>query len=159
MTPQELYESPYIESTFALSELADGGYNHFPEIETPWRFHEIPRDIPDGTNTRIEIRIHGYATQDSRRYWRLASVWYMKRPVMVIRNAGREGDDLVNRWITNEGVYLDMITYLLTLLPIALTTETTEDLFDRDTDIPNLTEFYGAKLKIGEKTERYTYGY
>lgn len=98
MTPNELYNLKPIRSDFDVAILFGCYYNHMPEIE-----HLYTLPVPD--NTRVEIRYYKDHSYDGRRIWRLASVWLDGYPFMIIRNAGREGDDFADRFITNEAKY------------------------------------------------------
>lgn len=151
MTPQELYDAQYIETWTGVNvlDLLQGCYfNHIPEISEFARFENV--DLP-----RIWVHIHGYLQVDYRRFHRLASVWYKGKPVMVIQNAGREGDDHKKRWVTDEATYLEMIGYILSLLPI--TKFNRADFISSTEDIGDIQNFYYEYLKIGEKTERICY--
>jgi hypothetical protein len=111
---------------------------HVPEIN-------FYRADPNGDrNTRVSIRVIREVNFDHRRFWRLATVWLDDQPVMVIQNAGREGDDHYDRFVTNGAAYVRMVEYLRTL-------EIPEDvdiprLVDPAQDLPALTGFYGYRL-------------
>jgi len=144
MTPNELYNRVPQHSHYDLDMLIGFYYNHIPEIE----------EVSDANEKeqRVLIKEYKYFDFDGRRYWRLASVWFddndladlRHKPVMIIQNAGREGDDHDGRFITDEKLYMEMITYLRSLVkdrPFQ-----TSDVVDPDVDINNLTSFYGNEL-------------
>ncbi len=144
MTPNELYMRIPENSHYDLEYLIGFYYNHIPEIE----------EISDANEKEQRVLIKEYKNFDfdGRRIWRLASVWFDDnnladfghKPVMIIQNAGREGDDRTGRFITDEKLYMEMIIYLRSLVkedrPI------TSDVVDPDVDINNLTSFYGNEL-------------
>lgn len=47
----------------------------------------------------IELKVHSYVEEDSRRFYMVASVHFAGVPFMIICNAGREGDDYSNKYI------------------------------------------------------------
>ena len=96
MTPLELYNKiPEITSN-NLNDLIVGSYSHFPEIVE----FNCGYWFDDYIQTDIEIRIYKNYDFDGRRFWRLQSVYYKNNPVMITQNAGREGDDHNQRYIT-----------------------------------------------------------
>lgn len=135
-TANELYAMPY-EVNCALCCLIGFGYNHIKEsgLDTI--------DIVDIDTDRVEIRTIKYFDFDGRRFWMLATVWFDSKPVMVIQNAGREGDDHAKRYVTDKSALRDMCQYIRSLVPVE---EDESDLVDADEDIPSLTEFYGNEL-------------
>ena len=113
-------------------------YNHVPEID----FSNIDYDL----NKKIEIKYYVDYCFDGRRTWKLASVWYDDKPVMIIQNAGREGDDHHERFITDKNLYFDIIKYLQSLIISEEIEEELDDLIDEGIEIDNLTNFYGHCL-------------
>ncbi|MED1125287.1 hypothetical protein [Bacillus atrophaeus] len=95
-------------------------------------------------NEKIEIKYYADCCFDGRRTWTLASVWYENKPVMVIQNAGREGDDHRERFITEPKLYDKMLTYIASLLNID--TSVKHDIYREDDDIKELDNFYGFTL-------------
>lgn len=66
---------------------------------------------------------------------------------MIIRNAGREGDDFCDRFITDYKLYQDMVKYLATLIkPNSQMKPADGEIRKLNDDIPNLTDFYGNDL-------------
>jgi hypothetical protein len=66
---------------------------------------------------------------------------------MIIRNAGREGDDHRSRFITHPARYSDLLKYLATLANPAPKEALGGDVVPLDQDIPKLGEFYGESLR------------
>ncbi len=141
MTPNELYKREpeqtvsFIETDWDGSYVRGCYYNHIPEIDGYTKYK--PTD-------RIQIRIYKFVLFDHRRFWRLASFWLDDKPVMIIRNAGREGDDHADRFITNYELYVELVSLLLTLqIPEEIEHS---DIIDPDSE-HNITWFYGQDLE------------
>jgi len=113
-------------------------YNHVPELGD---FHfNLPK-----LAHRMTIHIYKEFEFDARRFWRLAAVFLDNRPVMVIQNAGREGDDHAARFITDVVAYNELVHYLASLMhPDPL--EIPMAPIDVNVDIPGLDDFYGSSL-------------
>lgn len=143
MKPNELYEMEP-EREYMLEEpydvLVGCYYNHVPEL------HVLDVYSPGQFDPSqcIKIKELKHFNFDFRRYWRLATVWMNTTPVMIIRNAGREGDDFADRFVTNSLAYSVMVTHLFKLY--RLKPDSTKDLVDPDDDISDLTKFYGNQL-------------
>jgi len=140
MKPSELYAREpekiinLIEADCDYSYISGCYYNHIPEIADD-RFRP---------SNRIKVRIYKDFNFDGRRFWRIASIWIDDIAVMIVRNAGREGDDFYDRFITNQEAYREMVSHLSELrIPDE---HDLKELVDKDTDIPNLTDFYGNDL-------------
>lgn len=127
MTSQKIHHNIHILCGCYYNHLEDTGIDPF-EIE-----HQY-----DLTSERIAIHEIKNFNFDSRRYWRLATVWFDNSPVMIIQNAGREGDDHAERFITNKQKFLDMAQHIKSLLPI----KPKDDI----TDIVEPTQVLGRKL-------------
>lgn len=136
MTPNELYAMPPQELNDDLNLLRGCHFNHIPEIDEWVNLYDIKYQ------DKIDIKILKEFHFDHRRFWRLGTVWFNKQPVMIIRNAGREGDDHYSRYVTDEAQYAAMISYIRSLLPA----DPQPDLVDPNADIPGLTTFYGHSL-------------
>lgn len=149
MKPYDLYyntKEEYI--TKDLEVLIGCYYNHIPEVTV---YDRLPLDKE---NTKIEIKMIKDHCFDSRRIWRLATVWYDNKPVMITQNAGREGDDHRARFITNKELYIKMCQYIQSLLAIDKDDSTIDkDLIDEQDDYL-LNSFYGSDLKTVSR-ERY----
>ena len=112
-------------------------YDHLPEVEDSlW-------DLQD-KNTKAEIKTLKDFDFDGRRCWSLRTVWFEGKPFMITQNAGREGDDHRQRFITDVEVYKKFVDYVKSL------TNTQEyyleDVIEVDEDYPNLINFYGNDL-------------
>lgn len=144
MTPNELYAMPTTE-VGDLDWLKGSRYNHVCEIEglyIPW----------DAKSDRVEIRVIKDFCFDGRRIWRLATVWFDGGPVMVIQNAGREGDDFSNRFITDKDAFRQMCVHLRDLFAPEVD-EPYYNCYTGDDVIPELISFYGQSLQ--DTFERY----
>lgn len=138
MTPNELYQREPVKTDFDVSVLFGCYFNHMPEV-----WHETYWQTIEGNN-RIQIRYYKDDYYDTRRIWRLASVWFDNKPFMIIRNAGREGDDHASRFVTDEEVYKEAAVYLQSILTPEF--REVKDVVDPATDIANLTTFYSDSL-------------
>lgn len=157
MTPEELYarDPEKIVNPFDMAKdymtdyLISYYYNHIEEINLE------PLDICYvGSSDKVEIRIYKDFNFDSRRFWRLCSVWFENEPIMIIQNAGREGDDHAERYITDRVKYREMITHIESLIRLKLDlSKLNNDVIEANSDVPALTSFYGNALD--EPFERY----
>lgn len=142
MKPVDLYAMPAQETIYfaveVVSYLRGAIFDHIPEM--PW---DMGRN-DFGDSDRVEIRIIKEHWFDNCRLWRLATVWFDRQPVMVIQNAGREGDDWERRFITNDRQYKAMIEHLNSLF---IADDLDADCVSEADDLPGLTEFYGDNLK------------
>lgn len=140
MTPNELYRREQYEVSHDLYLLApcNSYTTHVPEIgDAVYGFNE---------QSEITIRIYKDFDFDGRRFWRLASVWLGDRPIMIIRNAGREGTDHHSRFITDEAGYRDLIAVCAKYRKPDPHSQELEDVVPPDQDIKDLAEFYGNAL-------------
>lgn len=147
MTANDLYLKKPEKVTRELDGYLWGHYfNHVPEIvdhySEAWT-----------RNNRVEIYLYKDFNLDHRRIWRLASVWFYGAPVMVIQNAGREGDDHAKRFVTNVAQYEAMVAYLRSLLPPDAHGHIA-DVWSPEVDIPNLDIFYGYHIDEVNETVR-----
>lgn len=134
MTPESINKD--------VGELKGFYYDHLPEIE------ENLWDI-NNKNELVEIKVLKDFDFDGRRCWTLRTVWFNNKPVMVIQNAGREGDDHRERFVTNKKKLNEMVCYLKSLQDVA---DYCEEV-DADVKYKCLTSFYGNDLD--GKFERY----
>lgn len=138
-TLNEVFALPSEEETHDLGALYPGdGYTcHVPEIE--W----LTRGLHGVTSARVLIKTHQCIYQDHRRFWALRSVWFDGKPIMLLQNAGREGDDHRKRYITDLAAYLEMVNHIHSLVEVQLEQETFEsNVTDPNKPEPNLTKFY-----------------
>ena len=96
-------------------------------------------------SNRVEIRCYEHHHFDHRRIWVLAGVFLDGRPVMVIQEAGRDGDDHVKRYVTDWDHYKRLVSYLWSRVPEP-TSSNSDELIGMDDDVRGLTEFYGGVL-------------
>ena len=136
-TPKELYERKPESVSNDLDHLAGFYYNHVAEIED---FYSHSHTI---ATTRVEVRFLKDWSFDGRRVWQLATVWFDDGPVMIIQNAGREGDDHAERFITDVDRFTSMCSYLKSLIPICADAPERVGFTE---EITGLTEFYGNEL-------------
>jgi hypothetical protein len=136
-TPNELYAMKPQETTNNLWRLVGCYYNHIPEVSEAEYLSHIESE-------RIEIRMIKEWHYDIRRIWRLATVWFDGKPIMVIQNAGREGDDHAARFITDKEGFLAMCSHVRELLA----NQSNEELaaLDPEAEVEGLTEFGGRSL-------------
>lgn len=142
MTPKELYERTPEKIDNDINILTGCYYNFVPEV-TGWNWW-----IDTNIDLNKHIKIHYYKDYDfdGRRFWRLAAVKYKDEFVMIIQNAGREGDDWAECFITNFEAYVGMIGYLQTLVPCG-EIETVENMIDENEDLGDkLVKFYDNEL-------------
>jgi hypothetical protein len=137
VTPQDLYAMLPETVNHCISTLYGCFYSHLPEAG------EL-ESINGVVQTRIEFRILMNYQVDERRLWRLATVWFDDSPVMIIQNAGREGDDYARRFVTDDVKFEQMVLYVLSIKQMIGIN--TGSVVDPQTDIPELTEFYNHSL-------------
>ena len=136
MTAKQIYSLKPIKVTTDVEVLTCTSITHIPELEFEY--------IDENLNEKVEIKYYVDYCFDGRRTWTLASVWYINKPVMIIQNAGREGDDCVSRFITNEKLYYKMVEYLKSLIQRK---EEITDLLDENEENPSLTNFYSYSIE------------
>lgn len=140
----DLYNMTPESETNELGYLKGFYYDHIPEIqESLWGY--------ETTNEKIVIKTIKDFDFDGRRCWTLRTVWFEGNPVMILQNAGREGDDHRERYITNITLYEQMLSYMKSLIG----TESLSDdcCIDEYKDYDFLDTFYGNSLN--GKFERY----
>jgi len=131
MTPQDIYDSAQLSSSFDLYYI---DFEYFvPEAM------EVVYHLSNVVNTRVMIVSHAKVHIDYRRYHEITSIWFDGVPVMVCTHAGREGDDHSERFITDEKTYKKLVEYLKSLIHA----DDVTNLVPLDKDIPALTNFYG----------------
>jgi hypothetical protein len=136
-TPNDIY-ALQPESHAALNILTGCYYDFIPETGLQsWDLHDM-------ASPRVDIRVLKEFYFDHRRFWRLATVWFDGKPVMIIQNAGREGDDHAERFITDADVYMEMIAHLKSITPAKMESE--DKIVAPDQVNEKLTFFYGNAL-------------
>lgn len=102
MTANELYNIKPKSVTKELYNL----HKHIDELDSFCNYE---------ANERVEVKeIISYCF-DGRRVWDLSTIWFDGNPVMVIQEAGREGEDHVADYVTDKERYREMIQYLRSL--------------------------------------------
>lgn len=137
MKLSDIYNSPIISETNELYLLEK-------HINENIYFNNIPWDYsnPENNQQRIILKKHLSVSHDYRRGVEIFSVYFDNKPIMIGMNAGRELNDSIQTFITNEEGYSDMIDFL-----IELTKEKpTPKIFDINTHLKELESFYGDKL-------------
>jgi hypothetical protein len=136
----ELYSRQSVSETFSLGTLKGCYYDHIQEC-----------DITDDgilysvEQTRVKIKYLKRHNFDFRRAWELATVWFDDKPIMVIQNAGREGDDHAKRFITDKDGFVSMCEFIKSICATPVTPPA-DDVYDPSSDLSNLTSFYGNAL-------------
>ena len=150
MKPSDLYARDAEDTWKDLSVLMGCYYKHLPELEQVWDRLDLEK------NEKVQIKVYRYVDYDGRRFWLLGGVYFDGQPVMIIRNAGREGDDHHSRFITDGGRYFEMLKYLSTLCRFQdKDQQPVIDLVAPDDDIPDLETFYGNSLNYSKDHHRY----
>jgi len=142
MKPSELYQRKPEKIDNNINVLHGCYFNHVPEIEL---FSE-PCYMEPIKNSRITIHYYKDWCYDGRRTWMLAAIKFDDKFVMIIQNAGREGDDHEARFITDKPLYDEMVSYIRTLVRPLIEDRSLGEVVDVDTDIKNLTKFYNGDL-------------
>lgn len=151
MNAKDLYNMDVESSTKSLSPLTGSYYNFVPEINTDDTW------LGGLENDKVVIKTVKCFYYDHRRLWLLQTVWYDNKPVMIIQNAGREGDDHTERFITDISTYKNMIEYINSLIVHNDNyTTSMNDYIDDHENIESLTNFYGQSL-FGEFKEHSYY--
>lgn len=140
MTPADLYSRTPQYETHELSAIHNYCYSHIPEINT---YVGVMDEIYDH-DEKVQIKVLKEFDFDHRTFWRLATVWFEGNPVMIIRNAGREGDDHKSRFVTDPDQYKLMVKYINTLIPPDF--NKIEGVVDATQEIDKLDDFYDNSL-------------
>lgn len=140
MKPSDLYARKAINISRDINYLIGCYYNHIPEIQNNSSYRL------EGVNRRIFIHYYKEHCFDDRRTWTLAAVEFDNEFVMVIQNAGREGDDHSKRFITNKSQYDEMVKYIRALLPAVDDDVSSNDVVGLEDDIEGLADFYGHRI-------------
>jgi len=105
--------------------------------ESEWGYAELSQDeFPF-----LQIKYYADHCFDGRRVWELYSIWFNDKPIMLCQEAGREGDDHDESFITDPQAYRDLVNEIR---KFAVTP--TEDKCDPNVDLPEYTEFYRNNL-------------
>lgn len=147
LSAEDIYAMPTKESSEGLSFLNGCYYSHIPEVD----FYSVREDF----NERVEIRDIKDVDFDGRRIWRLSTVWFDGKPVMIVQNAGREGDDHARRFITNLPLYAEMVGYLASLQKPDIDGK---DVIDPTEKRNDLDDFYNCSLDTVDANQFKWYG-
>lgn len=149
MTPNDLYAMTPESIERGIDTLAGCYYNHLDGSGLDQcALTQITADT-----SRVQVRSLKCFCFDGRRIWSLATVWFDEKPIMVIQNAGREGDDHSRRFITDFPGFCSMCAYLQSLVPVR-DQAGGRDVVAPDQDMGDeLIEFYSNRL--GDRFERY----
>lgn len=96
-------------------------------------------------NEKISVKDIVNYCFDGRRVWVLKSLWFDNKPFAIMQEAGREGDDHRDRYISNAEVFKECVDFINSLLQPKI--EEINGLVDENQDMANLTSFYGHKLQ------------
>ncbi len=140
MKAKDLYKRPPIRIAKEIDYLSQWSYTtHLEEI------HELHYTPVDHLNERVSIHFWKEHCFDSRRVWILAGVKLDDDWVMIIQNAGREGDDHCKRFITDKEKFKELLEYVRSLLPVD-EENIDDDCIPLDMDVKDLDTFYGCSL-------------
>jgi hypothetical protein len=130
MTPHQLLERKPVHVSNDVAWLWGYQYSHVPEVSDPsvkprmggvrgYCWYPYPRRRTHGSRDRapvrvtgVEVRVYKHHNFDFRRVWRLASVHVRDRPVLIVRNGGREGDDEASRYVFDLFLYAELVELL-----------------------------------------------
>ena len=144
MTPNDLYKMESQSVDIGIGMLFGFYFNHIEEMDNLiGDDYSYKHNIDHSIFTKIEVRVIKHFNFDGRRFWRLATVWFEGLPIMVIQNAGREGDDHRERFITDPEAFKRMLSYIKSLVPCELPKIPS---FAADAEIKGLIDFYGQSL-------------
>jgi hypothetical protein len=107
------------------------------EVDT----YDLDSDAMEASK-RFETRTIVDHDYDGRRGWTLQTVWFDGKPVMVVNNSGRDGDEYHDRWITDGEAFGKMVAWLRTFQPESEQTGFAE----ASQVIPAMTEFYNHTI-------------
>lgn len=114
LTPNDIYALPAETIERSPGMLVGCYYNHLRGSG----IEQYSHSWTDEESNRLEIRTLKYFDFDGRRFWRLATVWLDGKPIMIIQNAGREGDDHERRFITDPEGFRALVKHLREFLKI-----------------------------------------
>lgn len=153
MTPNDLYKMESQSVDIGIGLLFGHYFNHIVELDDQLGSdYSYKYNTDHSIFTQIEVRVIKNFNFDGRRFWRLATVWFEGSPVMVIQNAGREGDDHRARFITDPEAYKRMLSYIKSLVPCEVPKI---ESVGADEEINSLVSFYDHSL--GGHFEPYRY--
>lgn len=116
----------------------------FPEVEAlEWSLSTEILETLDAEGRLSIRRVFHHDCGDSYRYAEMHAVWFDDKPVMLVQNAGRSGDDVKRRWITDRNGFEAICHYLRQHLG---TTVNDDDVYDPDSLVyeEDILELYGV---------------
>ena len=115
---------------------------HLPELNE-WEWWPFEESECRG----VDILVMREIVDDHRRFWRLAVVRLDGEPVMVIQNAGREGDDHKDRFVVSNARVAALVARLREELTLTHEEDPPPREHDLDEQIPGLTAFYNHRIE------------
>lgn len=138
MRPIDIYNK-----TIKTTEKENSVFNmeeHFPEIN----FYELgSSSFVEENSSKLTIYSNFFHSFDYRRYICIYSAWFDGKPFMIMQNAGREGRDHENRFITDIKTYHECMKYLQSFYAENFPYE----IYSENEDLPELTNFYGYTIE------------
>ena len=142
MTPAQIYAMPQVQRhRLGIENFWGCYYTHVPEIENGDLDYSKLDKI-----TRITTVVHAFYAVDYRRYWAIWSAWLDGKPYMLMQNAGREGDDYRERYITDNNLYNEALQLLRTCFHDSAITAN-HVVWDINKDVPEIEDFYGTTIQ------------
>lgn len=92
------------------------GSKWFPEVRDMEYY--VPHTVWQAMDEEgfVTMRQVVYQNFDGERSAGLYTVWFKEQPVGIIQTSGRGGDEYVDRWITDPGIYAVLCQYISTKL-------------------------------------------
>lgn len=115
------------------------------------RFMDIDTySIPEDANKRVAHRIISDPYIDGYRVFTLGSLWLDGKPFAITQEGGRGGKDQHDYFVTDKALYLEALTYLLSLYapddPQFL-------IIDPNKPMRELTDFYSGSIPLPQLEE------
>lgn len=139
MNCRQLYDMGGKELEWVASSL----YEFFNEDEV-LNLGEI-FSVNDELKEKIIVKSIVSHSFDGRRIWSLKSLWFDNVPFGILQEAGREGYDHINRYISNTCVFKECINFINNL--VGIKEEDISDVVDENEFNSDLTEFYGHRIE------------
>jgi hypothetical protein len=117
-------------------------YNHIPELLEYNNDHSLDGLYDDG----LIVKTIAHFQMDGRRYWNLSMVYFGIIPIMLVQNAGREGDDHAHRFIFNVEKYKEIMECYGNGHDITVNDDTTI-VGDLEQPFRIYTDFYGNDIE------------
>jgi hypothetical protein len=142
VTPNELYALKPVEilrDDLGPLKGSAGAYDHLPEVSA--RVDELAGIARGPLAGRFDLRFYARRSIDERRVWWLYALYLDGAPVMILQNAGREGDDFYRRIVTHPDRLASVVTFLRAHLPVG-----EFEAVDPTKPVKGLDAFYGDHL-------------